>query len=144
MLALAAILAVVAVARMPSDSTFRIAGAADELAALVRHAHKRAVALRAPVWVRVDTVGGTVRLCLDAPPACDQPLASAGGGQARFAAPDGTTLVTALAAFSFDALGRVQGGAGATTEIALDGATATATVRVWNDTGLTETDWVNK
>jgi MSHA pilin protein MshC len=145
---LVGILAVVALARKPSDGTFRIAAAGDELAVVLRHAQKRAIAARSVVWVLVDPAAGVVRVCGDSGPACAQPLAEPGSASPiGFAAPSGASLLVqpaGLTAFGFDALGRVQGGAGQATVIAVDGASGTATVRVWNETGLAETSWTNK
>jgi len=147
-LAIVGILAVVAVARIPSGDSFSLASAGDTLAGTIRHAQKRAIAGRAAVWVRVDTAAGTVRVCADAASACAQPLPDPGSGSALvFTAPAGVSLSvqpSSVTAFAFDGLGRVQSGSGQTTQLVLDSASATAVVRTWNETGLTETTWTNK
>lgn len=145
-LALVGILAVVAVARTASTDTFRQHAAAEELAAALRHAHKRAIAGRGAVWVLLDPAEGRVRFCADA--GCAQALSEPLGREALvFEAPAGTTLSVqpaGLASIAFDGLGRAGGGSGETTRVVLDAAGATATVVVWNETGLTETTWTNK
>ena len=147
-LAVVGILAVVAVSRMPSGDTFSLASAGDTLAGTIRYAHKRAIAARTTVWVRVDTAAGTVRVCADAAPACAQPLTDPGAsGALVFTAPAGAALSVqppAVTAFAFDGLGRVQSGSGQTTQLVLDAASATAVVLTCNETGLTETSWTNK
>lgn len=144
-LALVAIVAAVTVSRSTDTGLFTQRVAADQLAALWRQAHKRAIAQRGGVVVAVDAGTGTVRFCQDATPGCPTPLSDAGdGGAMRFQVPTGTTLSLSPASpsqWSIDGLGRVVGPSGAYADIVLDVAAAQASLRVWAETGYAEVIW---
>ncbi len=147
-IALIGILAFVAFSRMSSSEAFAHRTAADELAGAMRYAQKRAIAERAPVWVRLDTATATVRFCRDAAAACAQPLNEPGAQSALvFRSPAAVTMTvqpSGTTALSFDGLGRAVGPAAATADVVLDSSAATAVVRTWTATGLTETTWTPK
>jgi MSHA pilin protein MshC len=147
-IALVGILAFVALSRMSSSDAFAHRSAADELAGALRYAQKRAIAERGPVWVRLDTAAATVRFCRDAAAACAQPLNEPGSQSALVFRPPASVTMTVLpagtTALSFDGLGRAAGPAAAAADIVLDSSAATAVVRTWTDTGLTETTWTPK
>ena len=147
-LALVGILSFVALSRMSSTDVFAHRSAADTLSGAMRYAQKRAIAGRSEIWVRIDTVAGTVRFCRDTAPACAQPLNEPGAQSAlAFQAPSGITMTvtpSAATAFSFDGLGRAVGPAAATADVVLDSPAATAVVRTWTETGLTELVWAPK
>ena len=147
-LALVGILSFVALSRMTSTDVFAHRSAADALAGAMRYAQKRAIAGRTEIWVRIDTAAGTVRFCRDAAPVCAQPLNEPGAQSVlAFQAPSGITMTVsplASTAFSFDGLGRALGPAAASADVVLDSPAATAVVRTWTETGLTETVWTPK
>jgi prepilin-type N-terminal cleavage/methylation domain-containing protein len=144
-LMLVGILSVVAVSRMASKDLFTQRASADELAAAMRQAHKRAIAQRGAVTVSIDTAAGVVRFCRDALPGCPNPLIEPGEtSPLRFVVPAGATMSVVPAApvtLGIDGLGRVVGASADTTDILLDSSAAVATVRTWTETGLTEMIW---
>lgn len=147
-LALVGILSFVALSRMSSTDAFAHRSATDSLAGAMRYAQKRAIAGRTTIWVRLDPTAGTVLFCRDSAPACAQPLAEPGAqGALAFQAPPGVALSvvpSGATAFSFDGLGRAVGPTAASADVVLDSAAATAVVRTWTETGLTETVWTPK
>jgi MSHA pilin protein MshC len=81
-------------------------GFVEQVAATLRWAQKTAVAQRRVVYVNLDASTGRVRACLDASPACAQPVAAPATGALDIAAPARVTLTSAVTQFSFDGLGR--------------------------------------
>lgn len=144
-LALVGVVAVVSVSRTTSTGLFTQRAAVDELAALWRQAHKRAIAQRGGVVVTVDTAAGVVRFCRDATPGCPDPLIEVGdAGPMRFQVPADSTLSLSPAApaqWSIDGLGRIGGATGDYTDLVLDTAAAQASLRVWSQTGYAEVIW---
>ncbi len=142
---LVGVIAVVAVARMPSQTVFLHQASMNELASALRYAQKKAVAERAAIDVRIDASAGTVTFCRDPAPACAQPLLAPGDTVAlRFTVPAGVTLSIVPAGttrFGFDGLGRVTDLAAQQARIDLASSGATGQVRTWVETGLVETAW---
>lgn len=147
-IALLGILSAVAVSRMTRTDLFTQRAAVDELAAALRQAHKRAIAQRGSVFITVDTVNRVVRFCRDATANCPNPMQEPGSSAALlFTAPAGATLAVSPSSpvtFSIDNMGSFVGPTGASTDIVLDSPAATATARIWTETGLTETLWTTK
>ncbi|UCE30195.1 MAG: GspH/FimT family pseudopilin [Burkholderiales bacterium] len=144
-LALVGILTFVALSRTGSTDAFAQQAAGNELAAAMRHAQKTAVARRAAVYVRIDTVAGSVRFCLDAAPTCAQPVLQPGSTDPlRFDAAAGVALAlnpSTATVIVFDGLGRVPGTSVQVVDLTLAGSAGSAAVRTWTQTGLTEASW---
>lgn len=98
------ILSFSAVGRLSDRGEADTRGFAEQVASTLRFAQKAAVAQRRLVYV--NFADGRVRACLDAGPACAQPLAAPWGGALEVAAPARVTLVAGAAQFSYDGLGR--------------------------------------
>jgi MSHA pilin protein MshC len=132
-LTLAGILSAFAAIRMLDRGLVDARGFADELASTVRFAQKAAVAQRRLVFVNIDAAARSVRVCLDAAPACAQPLAEPAGGPLQIAGAGSVTMTSGVTQFSFDGLGRPSLGAPLTLT-ATGGATSFA-VTVEPETG---------
>ena len=128
---------------MSSTDVFAHRSAADALAGAMRYAQKRAIAGRTEIWVRIDTAAGTVRFCRDTALACAQPLNEPGAQSVLvFQAPAGITMtVTPLEpprSPSTASAAQSDRRPPPRTWCSIRRA-ATAVVRTWTETGLTET-----
>jgi prepilin-type N-terminal cleavage/methylation domain-containing protein len=102
-IAVLAIVAAIGMTRFASQAPFAARAASDQLASVLRSAHRIAVAQRATVHVLVDAHPARVRLCRDL--ACTQPITPADGSAQWYTAPDGTRL-NASAQYAIDGFGR--------------------------------------
>jgi MSHA pilin protein MshC len=127
------ILSFVAAARMLDVDSVNARGFADRLESTLQQAHKQAIAQRRRVYVNVDAAAGRVRACFDAAAGCAQPLPSPAGGVLDITTPGGIALTSAVAQFSFDALGRPS--LGATTVLNVTGGGATHSVSIERESG---------
>ncbi|PZP61745.1 MAG: hypothetical protein DI596_04625 [Azospira oryzae] len=107
MVAIAAVLAAIALPRIAHWEIFGHRAFADELAALLRHGQKVAVAQRRAVWI--NATASEVKACYD--PVCTQAVRDpVRGANLSLGVPDGVTLSPAPLSFFFDALGRPSSG----------------------------------
>ncbi len=130
---LVGILSAFALVKMLDRSLIDARGFADQVASTLRYAQKAAVAQRRLVYVSIDVGTRRVRACLDALPACAQPLAAPAGGALDVSAASSVTLASSTAQFSFDGLGRPSLAAALT--LTASGGGSTFTVTVEPDTG---------
>jgi len=129
----AGVLSALAAVRMLDRGLLDARGFADQVASTVRFAQKAAVAQRRRVYVNVDAAARRVRVCLDAAPACAQPVGAPAGDLLDFTAASAVSLASGAAQFSFDGLGRPSI-AGALT-VSASGGGSTFSVTVEPDTG---------
>jgi MSHA pilin protein MshC len=127
------ILSFVVATRMLDVDSVNARGFADRLESTLQQAHKQAIAQRRRVYVNVDAAAGRVRACFDAAAGCAQPLPSPAGGVLDITTPGGIALTSAVAQFSFDALGRPS--LGATTVLNVTGGGATHSVSIERESG---------
>lgn len=99
------ILAVVALPKLFSRTTFDARGFYDSVLSINRYAQKIAVAQHRNVTVNVDAGAGTIGLCFG-PPGCSAVPNPATQAAYNLTAPSGVTLTTSAASFNFDAAGR--------------------------------------
>lgn len=100
-ISIVALVALIALPRFTGTGTFASRGFYDEAQAVIRFAHKTAVAWRRPIFVCVTATG----VAAGAAAGCGSPLINPTTGAALVAtAPGGVTLTPT--AFSFDAGGR--------------------------------------
>ena len=100
------VLSFTALSRLSDRDEIKASGFAEQMATTVRWAQKAAVAQRRLVYVNIDPSGGRLYACLDAAPACAQPLAAPFGGNLAISTPARVTLSGTPTQFSFDGLGR--------------------------------------
>lgn len=98
------VLSYAAVGRLSDRGEADAHGFVEQVAGTLRFAQKAAVAQRRLVYVHL--ADGRVRACLDAAPACAQPLSAPWGGALDVAVPARVTFSAGTAQFSFDGLGR--------------------------------------
>jgi MSHA pilin protein MshC len=127
------ILSFFAMARMIDNDEVKARSFADRLASTLQQSHKQAIAQRRRVYVNVDAAAGRVRACFDAAAGCAQPLPSPAGGVLDISTPGGIALTSAVAQFSFDALGRPS--LGATTVLNVTGGGATHSISIERESG---------
>ncbi|MDZ7654085.1 MAG: GspH/FimT family pseudopilin [Burkholderiaceae bacterium] len=127
------ILSFVVATRMLDVDSVNARGFADRLESTLQQAHKQAIAQRRRVYVNVDAAAGRVRACFDAAAGCAQPLPSPAGGVLDISTPGGIALTSAVAQFSFDALGRPS--LGATTVLNVTGGGATHSISIERESG---------
>jgi prepilin-type N-terminal cleavage/methylation domain-containing protein len=133
-IAVVAIVATIGMTRFASPAPFAARAASDQLASVLRAAHRIAVAQRAVVHVLVDAHPARVRLCRDV--ACTQPIAPADGSSQWFTAPEGTRL-SASAQYSVDGFGRPSLGSALELRPTDDGGSVQGPiVRIEPETGL--------
>lgn len=105
-IAIAGILAAIALPRLVGRDTFESRGFYDLAVAVVRYAHKTAVAWRRPIFVCVAATS----ISAGAGAGCASPITNPTTGAALVAnAPGGVTL-SPIGNFSFDGLGRPSAG----------------------------------
>lgn len=127
------ILSFAALLRLPDRAQVNAQGFGEQVAATLRYAQRAAVAQRRTMYVNVDAGARRVRVCLDATPACSQPLQAPAGGALDLTGPAGLALATATAQIAFNALGQPTPAAGA--QVQVSGGGNTVTIVVEGDSG---------
>jgi MSHA pilin protein MshC len=105
-ISLLGILSFMAAARLSDRDQADAQGFAEQIATVLRWAQKAAVAQRRTIYVNFDTARGRVYACLDATPACGQPLAAPFGGDTDVHPPRNISLSSGVTQFYYDPLGR--------------------------------------
>lgn len=107
-IAIAGIVLAMAAPRFFNANTYETRAQADAAAGFLRHAQKRALAMRRTVHVVIDEDADRLVLCLDA--ACTSPVPGPEGSAAYvFSADHGIQLSIGGGDLSFDAAGRPSG-----------------------------------
>lgn len=125
---LVGILAFAAALRLPDRGQVSAQGFGEQVAATLRYAQRAAVAQRRTMYVNLDGTARRVRVCLDAAPACSEPLLSPAGGALDLTGPAGLALSTATPQIAFNALGQPTPTAGAQVQVSGSGSTVTLVV----------------
>lgn len=120
------ILAVAAIPRMYNRVTFDARGFYDNVLSINRYAQKIAIAQHRNVTVNVNTGSGTISACFD--PGCAPIPNPATQAAYSLTTPNGVTLTTTAASFTFDAAGRPAPDSEVTIGVVGDGLTRNVTI----------------
>lgn len=131
------ILAVAAIPRFFQTQTFAARGFHDQVLAMVRFAHKTAIAQRRDVFVNANAATNVICLTYVADASCTSGVGVVSPGQAGWfsnTAPNGVTLSGNLA-FRFSALGRPLPDAPVNYALSIVGDGVTRTITIERETG---------